>query len=341
MAAIPVDLAAASLFGARRGAFTGADAHRPGYFQQARGGTLFLDEVGDTPPAVQPLLLRALQEREVQVVGGQSERVDLRVISAMERDPDEADFAFRGALRHRLGRQEIRLPTLAQRAEDIGLLAAAFFERGARGTGLWPPPPPEEPRWLRLFELLLLYSWPGNVRELEHAVSQILAASGAGRLEVPGTLLERLRAGGEEARRAGGDAERGHTAAPPSSRSRCDIAEGAAGVEPAQGPGVALADLDDEALYRAWCAADCEVATLARHYGVSRPSVYRRIKSSRRCRLAADVPLQELLSALEACRGDLVGTAQRLAVSRRGLEARLRAGGVPAMPQGAPSADGD
>ncbi|MEE4109887.1 MAG: sigma 54-interacting transcriptional regulator, partial [Halieaceae bacterium] len=313
MAAIPTDLAAASLFGARRGAFTGADAHRRGYFSAAQGGTLFLDEVGDTPPPVQPQLLRALQEREVQVLGGETERVELTVVSAMERDPDDPAPGFRRALRHRLGVQELRLPALAERAEDIGPLVLHFINR--RGSALpLPADACEQPRWLRLVELLLTYPWPGNVRELEHAVAQLAAASRGGRLVVPPALLDRLRA----------------TAAPDPGNGQADAGPGA-GV--AESPLAAsaprrLCDLDEAAFEAAWEEAGYEPAAVARLLGVSRPAVYRRLKSTRRCRLATDVPPGELAAALDACHGDLIATARRLAVSRRGLEARLRTTGL-------------
>jgi two-component system nitrogen regulation response regulator GlnG len=338
MAAIPPELAAASLFGARRGAYTGADAHRQGFFQQASGGTLFLDEIGDAPAALQPMLLRALQERQVQVVGGPSEAVDVRVVSAMERDPDDPAFPFRGALRHRLAAQELRMPTLAQRREDLGLLLLHFFEVASPcGELSWPPVPRDAPRWVRLLELFLAYPWLGNVRELQHAARQIAAASQGVGLTLPPALQQRLQRGGMDSVRdsAGTQAAIDEADAPPQSVS--ERGAGAArspAAEPAPDPGTArpgrvrLADLDDEALFEAWVAAGCEVAELARRLGVSRSSVYRRVETSRRCRLAADVPLGELLNALDACRGDLEATAGRLAVSRRGLEARMRASGA-------------
>ena len=110
MAAIPPELAAAALFGSARGAFTGATRAGIGYFEQAQGGTLFLDEIGDTPPDIQPLLLRALQQREIQAVGGAVQRVDVRVISATDADLQADGSDFKAALRHRLAVCEIQLP---------------------------------------------------------------------------------------------------------------------------------------------------------------------------------------------------------------------------------------
>ena len=344
MAAIPADLAAASLFGVRRGAFTGADSNRPGYFQQAQGGTLFLDEIGDAPQALQPLLLRALQEREIQVVGGRSEAVSVRVIAAMERDPDDPSFPFRGALRHRLGRQELRLPALTERREDIGLLFAGFWNKlNGEPAKVWPPVRTDCSRWIRLLESFCAYPWPGNVRELEHSVGQIAAASRNSGLCVPEALLARLQRADGNGRRLGPrtvdrdgdsvDAAAHHTDFK-SRRSSLPsrVAENPSIEFPAP---PRLADLDEAGLYEEWVSAGCEVAELSRRLGVSRSSVYRRLESSKRCRLAADVPLGELLKALDTCRGDLGATAERLAVSRRGLEARMRASGA-AIPPGPP-----
>lgn len=325
VAALPVEIAAASLFGARRGAYTGADSHRRGCFQEAQGGTLFLDEVGDAPESLQPMLLRALQEREVQVVGGASQRVDLRVISAMEHDPDDPENGLRPALRHRLGALEIRLPALRDRVEDVGLLAAAELSSHRRQSPLCSGDTANETElasWARCFELLHSYHWPGNVRELQHAVQQISTAS-TRRLHIPATLLQRFRAAHAEADDRGGPAGE---------------------VQERREPPRRFADVSDEEFIAAWREERFEVAALARRFGVSRPAIYRRLKDIPECRLAADVPLGELLAVLDACRGDLSSTAERLAVSRRGLEARLRATGVrsaAAAPVTDPAADAD
>ncbi len=319
VAAIPPDLAAATLFGTRRGAFTGADAHREGYFQRAAGGTLFLDEIGDAPPGLQPLLLRALQEREVQVLGGPAERVELGIVAAMERDPDEPGFAFRQALRYRLAGKELRLPTLAERAEDIGLLTLVFLERRGCVPHRDRLSAAVNSRWVRLFELLLAHRWPGNVRELEHLAGEIEASLVDGAPQALQSLQRRLASSVPR------DHDHHVAEAPGSEDSLAPAGDG----EPGR-----LSDLDDDAFAEAWHASGFEVAAMARRLGVSRAAVYRRIKSSPRCRLAADVPLVELLRALDSCRGDLIATAQQLKISQRGLQARLRAGG---MASGAPS----
>ena len=307
MAAMPVELAAASLFGARRGAYTGAQTHRQGYFQQARDGVLFLDEVGDTPQALQPQLLRALQEREIQVLGGAVERVNLRVVAATEREPE----TLRSALRHRLGTQELRLPALVERREDLGLLLRAIFaEYAARDGRRWlikDAADAELARWVRPVELFLAYAWPGNVRELRAVIAQIHAASSAG-LSVPASVLTRLQPERELAPV--------RALAPASDGGERAVREPA----PA-----ALAHMTDAAFEAAWREAHCEVTRMARKLAVSRAAIYRRVKSSPSCRLANDVPLEELLATLDECRGDLASTARQLGISRRALAARLRA----------------
>ncbi|EED33822.1 transcriptional regulator, Fis family [gamma proteobacterium NOR5-3] len=312
MAALPVEIASASLFGARKGAYTGADSNRAGFFQQADGGTLFLDEVGDTPETLQPMLLRALQEREIQVVGGKTERVDLRVIAAMEHNPDELRERFRPALRYRLGAQEISLPALAQRSEDVALLAANLFDESAKAHGdVWNVGDSESSvrRWARLFEQFLIYHWPGNIRELQHTVAQISSCSREG-LQLPDAIRTRL------------------AITPSPGPMMLEEQESAPQVN--ESPTPRLADVSDEDFIAAWKAARYEVSTIARELGVSRSAIYRRLETLRECRLAADVPLGEMLAALDACRGDLRATADRLAVSQQGLKTRLRASGVSA-----------
>ncbi|MEO1370273.1 MAG: sigma-54 factor interaction domain-containing protein, partial [Acidobacteriota bacterium] len=131
MAAVPPSLAASELFGATRGAYTGADAARRGFFRQADGGTLFLDEIGETPSEVQPLLLRALENGEIQAVGAnRPERVDVRVIAATDADLESASATgeFRLPLLHRLAAYTVHLPPLARRRDDFGRLLRHFLE---------------------------------------------------------------------------------------------------------------------------------------------------------------------------------------------------------------------
>ena len=173
--ALPAGLVESELFGHARGAFTGAAGARPGLFEEARGGTLFLDEVGEIPLPVQVKLNRALQEREVRRVGGDTAaKVDVRVIAATHRDlrAEVAAGRFREDLFYRLNVFPVRLPALRERVEDVPLLAQHFLAKHAQAMGR--PVNSIDPEALRM---LTTWPWPGNVRELENAVERAVAIS--------------------------------------------------------------------------------------------------------------------------------------------------------------------
>jgi anaerobic nitric oxide reductase transcription regulator len=169
-AALPETLAEAELFGHVRGSFTGAAGDRPGKFEVADGGTLFLDEIGELPLTIQPMLLRVLQDGEIQRVGADRPiKVNVRVLAATNRDlPTEvAAGRFRADLFHRLNVYPLAVPPLRERGEDVALLAGYFCDTARRRMGVGP---------VRLdasaIEALLSYAWPGNVRELENVISR-------------------------------------------------------------------------------------------------------------------------------------------------------------------------
>jgi PAS domain S-box-containing protein len=171
-AAIPQSLIAAELFGHEKGAFTGAQQLRLGRFELADGGTIFLDEVGDLPPETQTALLRVLQEREFERVGGSKlVRIDVRVITATNRNLQDAIAAgtFRSDLFYRLNVFPIEIPPLRDRKEDIPMLAEYFIDRFARKAG-------KKIRRIRKATLdrLQSYPWPGNVRELQNVIERSL-----------------------------------------------------------------------------------------------------------------------------------------------------------------------
>jgi len=178
-AAISAELADSELFGHARGAFTGATASHQGYFAQAHGGTLVLDEVAELSPKLQPKLLRALQFGEIQPVGGALAQVDVRVIACTHRDLRAEVNAgrFREDLLYRLAVVELNMPSLAERREDIPLLAEIFARAaaarfGLEGVALEPD----------LVAALSARDYPGNVRELENIVTRLVALSDGGRL---------------------------------------------------------------------------------------------------------------------------------------------------------------
>jgi DNA-binding NtrC family response regulator len=171
-AAIPETLLESELFGHERGSFTGAHSRRIGRFEQAQGGTIFLDEIGDLSTGTQAKLLRVLQEKNFQRVGGDELiPVDVRVLTATHRDLEAAleEKEFREDLFYRLSVVTIRLPTLKERAEDIPELVRFFILRYANDLGVKNPfIQVEAAAWLQT------QPWPGNVRELENVVRQAM-----------------------------------------------------------------------------------------------------------------------------------------------------------------------
>jgi two-component system response regulator PilR (NtrC family) len=175
--AIPESLMESEFFGYRKGAFTGAEADRDGFFQVANGGTLFLDEVADLPLAMQVKLLRAIQEKRVRKVGATVEEpLDVRIISATHQNLKAmvAEGRFRQDLFYRLNVIEIRMPPLRECCDDIPLLAGRILERLAGAAGRTPPTFTNE-----ALHALKQYSFPGNVRELENVLERTLALTGS------------------------------------------------------------------------------------------------------------------------------------------------------------------
>jgi transcriptional regulator with GAF, ATPase, and Fis domain len=166
------------LFGHERGAFTGADKLKRGRFELAAGGTLFLDEIGELTPAVQAKLLRVLQERQYETVGGTTTlQADIRLIAATNRDlwRSVTDGRFREDLYYRVAVFRIHLPTLRERGEDVLLLAGHFVREFGAKMERQEPGLSGEAR-----DLLLAHSWPGNIRELQNAIERaLILAKGA------------------------------------------------------------------------------------------------------------------------------------------------------------------
>ena len=249
-AAIPAQLAEAELFGHARGAFTGANSARPGFFSVASGGTLVLDEVGELPPSVQAKLLRVLQEGEIQQVGtSRIERVDVRVIACTNRDlaAEVQRGRFRMDLYYRLAVVELIVPPLREHREDIPRLAVQFAERYARRFGnhdvrLSPA----------LIEALCVGDWPGNVRELENTIARIVAVSGGGEIDVD--VLERTRLGSVNA-----------SAQKPESRSKPSLRD-------------QLAAYERRIIARTLAAAAGNRSRAAKLLGMSRSALFDRLK---------------------------------------------------------------
>jgi formate hydrogenlyase transcriptional activator len=188
-AAIPRDLVASELFGHEKGAFTGATQRRLGRFELADGGTIFLDEVAELLPDTQSALLRVLQEREFERVGGmQSIRVNVRVIAATNRNLKEAvaNGTFRSDLFYRLNVFPVEVPPLRERKEDILMLVEYFGQRYAARAGKHLQSIDK-----RTLELLQSYEWPGNIRELQNVIERSVILSSGGVLSVDGSWLSK------------------------------------------------------------------------------------------------------------------------------------------------------
>ncbi len=179
---IPHELLESELFGYVKGAFTGANEARAGFFQTADGGTIFLDEIGETDLSMQVKLLRVLQDKEIYMVGSRrSRKVDVRILAATNKDLSELvkKGAFRQDLFYRLNVINITLPPLRERGSDVILLARRFLEKFSRELGK-PVPRISE----KVLELLVNYEWPGNVREVENVMQRMVVMSEGTGIEI-------------------------------------------------------------------------------------------------------------------------------------------------------------
>jgi two-component system nitrogen regulation response regulator GlnG len=329
--ALPGSLAAAELFGATRGAYTGAEHARRGYFRRAHGGTLFLDEIGETPPEVQPLLLRALESGEIQPLGSEeTARVDVRVLAATDADLEQAVAAgrFRAPLLHRLGGYAIRLPALRERRDDIGRLFVHFLREELAAVGeerrLTDPGPDAQP-WppVAWIARLAAAPWPGNVRQLRNvARSLAIDSRGTGPMETQmPSVLEDLRQ--EEKSPSGALSVR--TAGPPA-----DLPIASA---PARAIFRSPQDVSEEELLAALAANDWKPGATARQLGISRPSLYFLLDAFPSTRKAMDLSSEEIAAAGQRCGGRLREMAAMLHVSEAGIRRRMKQLGLPSIPQ--------
>lgn len=241
-AAIPEHLLESELFGHERGAFTGAVRQSIGQFELAEGGTLFLDEVSDMPLALQAKLLRFLQERLIQRVGGRrSIPIDARIISATHRDLQSLleQGAFREDLYYRIGELAIRIPPLRERPEDVVLLARHFFERYGKEAER-----PLQGLALDAVAAIVSHPWPGNVRELENRMKRAVV------------IAEGRRVTARDLDLAG------------------EVSEAPRSFELKQ----ALKEAERRTFARAWAESGGNVSRASKLLGVSRPTVYKLLR---------------------------------------------------------------
>jgi len=326
MATLPETLAASELFGHVKGAFSGATHDHQGYFARAHGGTLFLDEIGETPHAVQGMLLRALETGEIQPLGANKpQRVDMRVLAATDAKLDQAiaDDRFSEALLHRLAGYPLELPPLRARRDDIARLLFHFLDRelGALGrASLLTPPETQSRPWLSpaLVAKLVRYDWPGNVRQLRNVAQQIVAASHDARTAALPAVFERAVA--------------------LVGRPAVETEEPAATSQPSGAPRRRrAAEITDEELVEALRANGWKRDPAADQLGIGRSTFYERMD---RCPLvpkASEIPLDEIRRVWSVCGGDLERTSEHLRVSLKALKLRLK--GVDLEWKGASSAD--
>lgn len=253
-AALPRDLVESEMFGHERGAFTGATQARAGRFELAHTGTLFLDEIGDLSAEAQAKLLRAIEAREIQRVGGNKTlKVDVRVIAATNQDLQAAVKSgdFREDLYFRLAVLPIALPPLRQRAEDIPALIAHFSEQYRKRTGQ------KSLMWTReAVEVMRGYGWPGNVRELANIVERVAILHS--RVPISAQTIREMLYGGEA---HGGDEEVG--------------AVGGSDVQPLN---ETLDAVERRLIMRALSSAQGNVSDAARMLETDRGNLYRRMK---------------------------------------------------------------
>jgi two-component system, NtrC family, nitrogen regulation response regulator GlnG len=332
MGAITPSLAAAELFGAERGAYTGAVLRQAGYFEKAEGGTLFLDEIGEALPDVQVMLLRALETGEIQSVGARAPRtVSVRMVTATDANLEAriAEGAFREPLLHRMAGYEIILPPLRDRRDDIGRLLIHFareeLERLGDARRLESPGPEGKP-WLpaSLVARLARHDWPGNVRQLRNLVQQLVVGSqGAPRLG-EGPTLERLlrqplpvrqeRVKGALASTAEPRSADGIDAHGPSRSSR--QSGGSGWRRPS--------DVSEGELLAALRRSRWDLKAAALGLRVSRTSLYAMVESCPRVRRAGDLAPEEIADCFRLCGGDVERMVDRLEVSKRALLRRIR-----------------
>jgi two-component system nitrogen regulation response regulator GlnG len=294
MAAVSPTLAASELFGHAKGAFTGADRAHEGFFLDCHRGTLFLDEVGETPIAVQAMLLRTLETGVVQRVGGtKEETVDVRLITATDADLEALvrSGGFRGPLLHRLSGFELFLPPLRERRDDIGRLLYTFLREELDALGkasVLELGDARDPPWLapETVARLCAYDWPGNVRQLRNVARQLAISNGK---------LDRLPA-----------AEEPDPRPKPRARKRRP------------------ADVSDDELARALANHRWRLDDAADELGISRSSMYLLIDKSPRFRKAKDLDREELLQAHQQAGGDLQRMSELLQVSIGGLRLRMK-----------------
>ena len=297
MATLNESLAAADLFGAVKGAYTGAQSARTGLFAEADGGTLFLDELGDTPAAVQPMLLRVLETGTYRPLGSSQDATSsARLIAATDQDLDAK--GFNQPLLRRMEAFVIRVPPLRERREDIGVLlqeALRSCTTDAAERDAFPA---------ALVSEMCNYDWPGNIRQLGNVTRRAVMTMRAGGVPALGQFVE-LASGAPR------------TGAPVAAQEKSEAAARRR-----------LADIGADDLVAAMEENGWQISGAAQQLGVSRPSLYKLIEAHPGIRSAQAIPEQEIGVAWQASRHDCAACAALLKTPSEALRRRLRALGL-------------
>jgi two-component system nitrogen regulation response regulator GlnG len=328
LGAIPKELAAAELFGAHKGAYTGATRDREGFFRAAQGGTLFLDEVGEASPEVQVMLLRVLETGEMYPVGAHTPvATNVRLIAATDAHLEEhiQQGRFKAPLLHRLAGYSIRLPPLRERREDIGLLFYHFAREELEALGEAWRLKPEEPHaapWLpaSLVARLVRHPWPGNIRQLRNVARQLVIASRGQPTPTVDPQLEQELGSAPRARLGRSAATTPSESLPPALRAPSERAE------PPMTPVVRRkpSEISEPELLAALRRNAWDFQAAGDELGIPRASMYDLVKKSQGIRTAGDLSAEELTRSFHECQGDLDAMVQRLEVSKRALRRRVK-----------------
>jgi DNA-binding NtrC family response regulator len=304
MAALNESLAAADLFGAVKGAYTGAQTTRQGLFAEAEGATLFLDEIGNTPATVQPMLLRVLEGGDYRPLGAQKDQhSSARIIAATDQELDSE--SFNQALLRRLESFVIHLPPLRARREDIGVLIVHLLNTSAlaqvNGTTISLP--------TTLITELASYDWPGNIRQLAHVLKRAMLALQMGETPSLDSLVkispERISSSGTL---------KLDPSMPPTTSSAARHKK--------------PAELSEQTILNAMENNDWYIQAAAQELGISRPSMYKLLEAHAQIRRIEQISEEEIRQSLETSAGDVERCASLLKTPSEALRRHLRGLGL-------------
>lgn len=324
MAALNETLAAADLFGAAKGAYTGAAQTRKGYFAEAAGATLFLDEVGNTPTSIQPMLLRVLETGDYRPLGASQDcRSSARIVSATDQNLYQSSFNH--ALLRRLESLVLHLPPLKQRREDLGVLILHILAREPGEATLTSEFPGE------ILNSLFCYDWPGNVRQLAQVIRRVCLQLQAGQSPDLSGLLEQasapavlpsLTAVSANPRLSPGNLDSSLMGTNSSAHSLARNSHSAAQSRKK------LHEISHDAVLTAMRNQRWEILAAAQELGVSRPSMYKLLEQHPQIRRAQDIPVTEIQSALQTSQQQIDRCAEILQTPAEALRRYLMLSGL-------------